>query len=306
MISQTNRKAEVKNSNNRWSKAQVWSIVVVMGVILGIIGSCITIYEFPSFFRDGQSLGTTSSSTAPSSTSSGPSQASKSPTGSGNTPTQTQQTSPSTPTLNPCSSKSDAGTVLYKADWSKDANGWVGAGDWTTVNGALVTAGNGTPPIFAPYHPGDNCIADYAIEVKITVIKYNDQQEDGFGLVIRATSEGGGYSFSICAKQKYAFGSIVASCADDSGAAQNIYRALLLVGQNFPDGGTVLGGQAFRPHVVQHVYRLEAKANTITAFIDGNRIIGPVTENTYLSGGQVSIYSENTQLSIDTFKVIAL
>jgi hypothetical protein len=221
-------------------------------------------------------------------------------------PTPTSILTTPTPTPNPCSTKPNSGTVLYQADWSKDTNGWIGAGDWTALNGALVTAGDGTPPIFASYHPGDNCIADYAIEAKITVIKYNDQQEDGFGLVARATSDGGGYTLSICAKEHYAFGSIVASCADDTGAAQNIYKALLLVGQNFPDGGTVLGGQAYKAHVVQHVYRLEVKANTITAFIDGNRVIGPVTDNTYLSGGQVGVYSENTQLSLDSFQVIAL
>jgi len=39
-------------TNKGWSKAHIWSIIVATSVILGIIGSCITIYEFPYFIRN--------------------------------------------------------------------------------------------------------------------------------------------------------------------------------------------------------------------------------------------------------------
>src|SRR5207245_1687569 len=54
------------------------------------------------------------------------------------------------------------------------------------------------------------------------------------------------YTLSICAKIAYAFGTYVGSCANNSDGSDE-YNALLLVGQNFPDGGTVLGRQAFKP-----------------------------------------------------------
>jgi hypothetical protein len=211
-----------------------------------------------------------------------------------------------TPTPNPCSSKPNSGTVLYRADWSQDTNGWVGSGDWTALNGMLVTAGNGNPPIFAPYHPGDNCITDYAVVATITRIKYNNNTQGSFGLVVRAAANGGGYTLSICAKQLYAFGAIVGSCADDSDG-NNTYEALLLVGQNFPDGGTVLGSVGFKPiQNTQYTYRIEVKGNTIAVFINGNRIISPVTDNTYLSGGQVGIWSTDCQINVNSFEVVAL
>jgi TIR domain-containing protein/3-keto-disaccharide hydrolase len=59
---QSNRRAEMKNTSNGQSKSQLWAIIVAVGIILGIIASAITIYEFPSFFRSNQSPGTTQSS----------------------------------------------------------------------------------------------------------------------------------------------------------------------------------------------------------------------------------------------------
>jgi hypothetical protein len=212
----------------------------------------------------------------------------------------------STPTPNPCASKPGAGTILYQSDWSQDTNGWVGPGDWAATNGMLVNNGNGNPPIFAPYHPGDNCVSDYAVEAKITAIRYNSDRQASFGLVVRATDNGGGYTFSICAEIKYAFGATVGSCANNNDGSDE-YDALLLVGQQFPDGGTVPGKVGFKPHFnIGHIYRIEVQGDQISAFIDGNRIIGPVTDNSTLSGGQVGIWSTDCQINVNSFKVMAL
>src|SRR5262249_2729025 len=36
------------------------------------------------------------------------------------------------------------GTLLYKADWSKGANGWGGSSDWKFFNGMLINDGTGS------------------------------------------------------------------------------------------------------------------------------------------------------------------
>ena len=209
-------------------------------------------------------------------------------------------------TPDPCSSKPVPGTVLYQSNWSQDTNGWIGPGDWATTNGMLVNDGNGNPPIFAPYHPGDNCITNYAVEAKITAIKYNSDRQASFGLVVRGTDNGGGYTFSICAEVKYAFGATVGSCANNNDGSDE-YDALLLVGQQFPDGGAVLGKVGFKPHFnIQHTYRVEVWGDQISAFIDGNRVIGPVTDNTTLVGGQVGLWSTDCQINVSSVEVAAL
>lgn len=138
-------------TNNR---PQIWAIVVAISVILGIIGSCITIYEFPTFFRSNQSTGTTQNST--------------------NTPIQVEPASCSTP----CS--------VYQENGSDNWNGWLGSADWHIDNGQLKNDGSGDPDhwIKAPYQPGN--INDYVVEAEIKVVSGCWT----FGIVFRATSQG--------------------------------------------------------------------------------------------------------------------
>ncbi len=56
----------------------------------------------------------------------------------------------------------------------------------------------------------------------------------------------------------------------------------------------------------EYTYRIEVRANTVAAFINGNRIISPVTDNSYTSGGQVGIWSSDCQINVNSFEVVAL
>jgi hypothetical protein len=192
------------------------------------------------------------------------------------------------------------GKMLFQEDnwqnWNLNSN-------WIVQNGKLLNNGKGISFLKAPYNPG--VITDYAVEAKITLLLQYDSEIAGFGLNTLSTPDGGGYTFSICAKADYTFGTIIGSCASDIG--NNAYEALLSVGQNFSDSGTVLGNVGFKPNLdIEYTYRMEVQGDNISAFINGSRIIGPVTDNTYRSGGQVGIWSENSQISVSSFQVYAI
>ena len=54
-----------------------------------------------------------------------------------------------------------------------------------------------------------------------------------------------------------------------------------------------------------HTYRMEVKGNTIKFLIDGAPIV-ETADNRYLTGGKVGLWSDNAQISVRSFKVIAL
>ena len=64
-------------------------------------------------------------------------------------------------------------------------------------------------------------------------------------------------------------------------------------------------GQVFNPGEGWHVYRVEAKGNTITLLIDGT-IVAKATDNRYLSGSRTGLWSNEYQLEIRSSKVVAL
>jgi hypothetical protein len=88
-------------------------------------------------------------------------------------------------------------TPSYAATWTAGStSGWLGAGDWKTVNGMLVDDGSGEyssfKPIFAPYTSPSS---DYAVEAQIRISA--NKEGSSFGLVARADSNGGGYAGGV-------------------------------------------------------------------------------------------------------------
>ncbi|HYT46172.1 MAG TPA: hypothetical protein VEP90_27835, partial [Methylomirabilota bacterium] len=69
--------------------------------------------------------------------------------------------------------------------------------------------------------------------------------------------------------------------------------------------GPPLASAPFDPGSAWHTYRVEIKGNTIKLLIDGGVKID-TTDNTNLSGGQVGFWSQEVQLNIRSFKIIAL
>lgn len=185
------------------------------------------------------------------------------------------------------------GTVLYTADWSGGLNGWAGSPDWKVLNGALLndgTAGNTAagPTIVPPYQLGN--IADYAMETTIQVVSYQNGYSPQFGLALRGSivsNNWQGYLTSI------------------ANLDANNYGGVCYVLITTEDNGNQLTKTPFDPGKSTHTYRFEAKGNKLRFFIDGGNVL-EVTDNRYLMGSQLGLWSYHAQLSVTNFKIIAL
>ena len=209
-------------------------------------------------------------------------------------PTDTPTTDPNvtpTPTSVP-TVQTTPGAVLYTSDWSSGMNGWAGSADWKVLNGVLLndgTNGNVTagPTVVPPYQLEG--INDYAIETKIQVVSYQGNSPR-FGLAMRGTTVNGnwqGYETGI--------GNLDAS---NYGSTCNtrIYTT---------DFNSPLTNTPFDPGKGTHTYRFEAKGNTLKFYIDGGSVL-QATDNQFLSGAQAGLWCYNAQLSVISFRVIAL
>lgn len=200
-----------------------------------------------------------------------------------------------TPCPNPC--------VLYQENGSDNWSGWLASGpDWSVLNGKLINTDGKGNPLIVPYSPGANGYNDYSVVVKITRIKFISGYGGSFGIVARDDGNGGGYTFSLCSSLGYAFGTTW-GCNND----YNTYsKAELLLGQQFPDGGSLKAEPFLSTKGSEYTYRIDVKGGTITVYINGNPILGAVTDLTYLSGGQVSIWDSGCQLSISSVEIMAI
>ncbi|HLL78763.1 MAG TPA: family 16 glycoside hydrolase [Ktedonobacteraceae bacterium] len=257
----------MRNSGSRLSKRQVWSIIVAVGVILGIVSSCIAIYEFPSFFSNMRASGVTPT----------PGASQPAP---GNTPTQGLTITPEpTQPLSP----SPSGTLPYQADasWS----GWSGTKEWNILNGMLTNNGSGYPGQPTILAPVVLSVSDYAVEAKIQVVNWPRCCYSQFAIVVRA-SNGSGYW------QGYSVG-------------VDLQNPSAEISAHAGDFGSLLGNAPFDPGAGWHTYRVEVKGDTIKLLIDGG-VKMSLVDNSYLSGGQVGFWSYEVQLNISSFKIVAL
>ena len=146
----------------------------------------------------------------------------------------------------------------------------------------LVSDGSSANPILAPFQPAT---ANYAIEaeVRIDATDYNNY----FALVARLTQNGfygAGDSWpSSCSATGYV----------DAWDSSNKYHDVAGA-NNTPDPGHGW-----------HTYRLEIKDNKITFSFDGSVLVS-ANDNRYLDAGQVGLLTSGVQLSVRSFKVIAL
>ena len=161
---------------------------------------------------------------------------------------------------------------------------WTGGSpDWVVHNGILFNDGsngsNNGPTIIAPCQPG---ATNYAVQAKIQV---TNQSGGCFGLVFRGSSTQNGwqgYKADVC-------GLNTAYISDY-------------------EGGNALTQAPFTPGTTAHTYRAEVKDNSIKFFIDGN-LVDTTTDNRLLTtemGEGVGLYSQNVQLQVTSFQVMAL
>ncbi|MDQ2830362.1 MAG: hypothetical protein M3Y74_15115 [Chloroflexota bacterium] len=168
------------------------------------------------------------------------------------------------------------GTILYQADTSGGFDKWSGSSAWKHVNGMLVNDGSQKDTIIAPYHPGH--IANYAV---VAEVQMPGQCNDDIGILARFISSQGYWGGIHCLD----FAAIWAG--------------------NFPWDDNRLINQNYALDQDWHTFRLEVQGNTVKFLIDG-ATLAQTTDNRYLDGRGVGVFSLGTQIDIRSFKVIAL
>jgi hypothetical protein len=194
----------------------------------------------------------------------------------------------------------------YHTDWSSGMDGWTATNDWHAVNGMLINDGtliqpNGNPTALAPYPPQD--IVNYSVQVEIRLDKYTDaggNGSDSFGIAIRYSDNSGGFKFGTCAGASGL--SLVMYC---DATSWDVYHVLIFSDGNF-SSDTPVKKVPFQPGYGNwHTYRLDANGNMLTAWLDGNQIF-QVTDDKYLAGGSVGLWSDHCQISVRSFTLTPL
>lgn len=193
-----------------------------------------------------------------------------------------------------------AGTLVYEAS-GEQLQSWSGTADWKYTGGMIVSSGSNTGDtsvIWAPYSPGS--MTDYAVEAEIQFVSgYPECEETSFGLVARGNGDQG-YAGGVTV--------VLGGFCDHQQPIAGIWPLPEVL-------GTDQGSRAYYTESIGsedadldsewHTYRVEVQANVVRLLVDGD-LITEVTDNRFLEAGQVGLWSDRAQLSIRTFKVIAL
>jgi Domain of Unknown Function (DUF1080) len=172
--------------------------------------------------------------------------------------------------------------LLYEATANNGGlDKWPLPGGWKHLDGMLVSDGSGgtvaSPQQFTK-------LRDIAVEAEIQLLP---NACCDFGVYLRANG-GNGYSGGVSGRNDastvYVYGAIWKDC----------------IGSYC----TRLVDQGFSPGTDWHTYRLEARGNTITLFVDGYQVT-TTTDNVYLSGGLVGLWA-HVQLQVRGFRIIGL
>lgn len=205
------------------------------------------------------------------------------------------------------------GTVIYQADWSQNVTGWQPvqgpAGlqnptdwQWKWVNSGMLgsdgsSASNDTYTIWAPQL---SLPRNYSVEATIAFIRTTNYTGYAYGVVVRGDGNTSGYEVGA---------------AENNGnfycGAYNVAYVFVMSGndgnidQNACQLGTWLQTVNYTVDTDTHTFRIDVIANTITLYIDGNKML-TTTDNTYLDPGQVGLCDIYAQIDVQSFKVIAL
>lgn len=200
--------------------------------------------------------------------------------------TATVSSSPTATSTAPVRQSPTPNTLPYTANWSSGLNGWVGSPAWKVSQGMLLSDGtnfdNGIVQTLISCPCQTGTISDYAVEAIIQVVRSGGGGYGGsMGLFVRGDGQNNGYWLG-----------------------ENSFSQAF-VGISSQGNYTTAKTVSYSPDLNVHTLRVEARGNTITLFIDGGKIIS-LTDNTYISGGQVGIFAADDEIEVKSFKVYSL
>jgi hypothetical protein len=153
--------------------------------------------------------------------------------------------------------------------------------DWSVLGGKLLCQGKQLNEHASAVAPLDVSAADgYAVEADIQLLHGDDSDGYGsFGVMSRVQDDGSGYHLGP--------------------DGDNVLR---LATSPF---GDALDKQPFTAGDGWHRYRVEVKGNELHAFVDGAPTLS-ATDNTFLEGKRVGLWSFRAQLNVRSFTVTPL
>ena len=158
--------------------------------------------------------------------------------------------------------------------------GWTGSEDWVANGGMLLSQGEDFSTQAGATAPINLAGVDaYAVEAEIALVRAISDSGN-FGVVVRAQENGVGYGAGHC-------------------------DAAACLWTNVDFAQTVLDKAPFTPGQDRHRYRVEVRGNSLTFLIDGAQVL-QVTDNTYLEGGRVGLWTNRSQVSVHSFEATAL
>ncbi len=197
----------------------------------------------------------------------------------------------------------DSEDVLYEADATGGLDEWTGSADWLHRDGQLINDGSAKATlIVAPYEPGS--VSDYAVEAEISLVRCATRDDfttvpqqfpretprgnGGFGLIARAEERGAYWAGENCREpDNDANDNVQIWAADQDGAFDSL---------------------AEQEHTVDaewHTYRMEVRGDVIRLLVDGEPLL-ETRDVRYIGGGQVGLWSSLSQISVRSFRVLAL
>jgi len=202
-------------------------------------------------------------------------------------PTATSEPAARTSIASATQPAASSSALPYVADWAASSHAWVGPPDWKVLNGVLLNDGTGEysgfKPIYAPFEPG--ALADYTVEAEIRVTR---GEASSFGVIVRADGQGGGYAAGTGTGWDQTSG--INDLTGWWGTSDLSER--------------LIAGKPYKPDSSWHTYAVEAKGNVIRLKVDGG-ILAAVSDNKYLAGGQIGLWSNGYQLEVRAFRVLA-
>jgi len=192
------------------------------------------------------------------------------------------------------------GTVLYAANWSQGLRGWAAhpngaARGWTAASGMLVyTESNSSDTcITAPYGPGSQGIADYAVQTQLRLGHATVPGMFDFEIDIRTDQ--------YRSTRRMPSGYLV----DVSRTIRGPLGSSARLGSYGVKDLTFTTATTFDPGRQWHTYRVEAKGMHLRVIIDGELMLVR-KDGRYPAGGYVSLCSFIGGVSARDFKIIAL
>jgi hypothetical protein len=200
-------------------------------------------------------------------------------------PTPVPAVIPTQPSASPTLTSPSPETVLCNVDLSKGIDGWSGSTDWRALNNMLINDGtnsadNADSVVLAPCQLNT---ANYSVVATIEYLRGGN----GFGILARGGG-GNGYKAWIGAQGLAAIG---------------------LASQSPPDdltGDSLVVQDNYQVDTAWHTYRFDLKENTLTFFIDGQKILNTL-DNQYLNSGSVGlVVNGGSEIDVKSFQVTAL